>query len=122
MRVSRFSILVVIFTIINVALCAYAAQEAANSSKNQIQIQKNELDARDQGNSEQDVATTRKIRQDVVAEKSFSSAAKNVKIITRSGHVTLKGPVRNVNEKQAIEAIALKVAGRDHVNNELEIE
>lgn len=121
MQASKFSLGVVVFAIVNVGICGYAAQDAANSEKNKVQIQNNELDARDQGSSPGDVAVTRKIRQDVVAEKSFSSSAKNVKIITRSGHVTLKGPVKSATEKDSIEAIALKVAGKGHVNNEIEI-
>jgi osmotically-inducible protein OsmY len=52
-------------------------------------------------------------------DKSLSSYAHNVKIITQEGMVTLKGPVRSEEEKQAIEAKAKEVAGGDKVSSEL---
>ena len=54
-------------------------------------------------------------------DKSLSTYAHNVKIISRNGTVTLKGPVRSENEKQAIEAKADDVAGKDKVVNELTV-
>ena len=121
MKASHFTFGAIFLAVVNVAICAYAAQDATNSGKNKVQIQNNELDARDQGISKADVEVTRKIRQEVVGEKSFSSSAKNIKIITREGHVTLKGPVQNTTEKQKIEELAVKVAGKKHVNNEIEV-
>jgi hyperosmotically inducible periplasmic protein len=44
-----------------------------------------------------------------------------VKVITQGGMVTLKGPVRSEEEKQAIEAKAKEVAGPDKVTDELEV-
>ena len=54
---------------------------------------------------------TQKIRKAVVADKSLSTYAHNVKIITQNGMVTLKGPVRSEEEKKTIEAKAIEVAG-----------
>jgi osmotically-inducible protein OsmY len=64
---------------------------------------------------------TRKIRQAVIADKSLSTYAHNVKIITRDGLVTLKGPVRSEEEKQAIAAKAATIVKADQITNQLTI-
>ena len=64
---------------------------------------------------------TQQIRQSIVKDKSLSTYAHNVKIVTQSGQVTLKGPVRSEDEKKAIEAKAAEVAGDGKVTNELKI-
>ena len=75
----------------------------------------------DQGQNEIDLAITAKIRQSVVDDKALSVNAENVKIITNSGTVTLRGPVKSEQEKSAIEAKAKQVAGVTRVDNQLEI-
>ena len=62
-----------------------------------------------------------KIRKAVIADKSLSSYAHNIKIISKNGQVTLKGPVRSVTEKNIIEAKAVDVVGADKVINHLSI-
>jgi osmotically-inducible protein OsmY len=47
--------------------------------------------------------------------------AKNVKIITVNGVVTLRGPVKNPHEKETIEAKAQQIAGVNKVDNQLEV-
>lgn len=64
---------------------------------------------------------TDQIRKAIIADKSLSTDAHNVKVITREGQVTLKGPVRSENEKRTIEAKAVEVAGQDKVINDLMI-
>jgi osmotically-inducible protein OsmY len=68
-----------------------------------------------------DREVARKIRQAIVADKSLSTYAHNVKIIVRDGQVTLKGPVRSEDEKSNIAAKAADIAGADKVQNELTI-
>ena len=68
-----------------------------------------------------DVELTRKIRQDVVADKSFSTDAQNVKIITLNGVVTLRGPVTTASEKSKIDGLAKRTAGVKKVDNQLEV-
>jgi osmotically-inducible protein OsmY len=58
--------------------------------------------ADDQPNSSNDRQTTAKIRKAIVADKELSSYARNIKIITMNGKVTLKGPVKSEEEKQRI--------------------
>jgi hyperosmotically inducible protein len=67
--------------------------------------------AMDQGSSESDRKITRDIRQAVMSDSSLSFTAKNVKIITLDGRVTLRGPVKSAAERTAIEAAARKVVG-----------
>jgi osmotically-inducible protein OsmY len=64
---------------------------------------------------------TQRVRQSLIHDKSLSSYAHNVKIVSQGGDVTLKGPVRSDEEKQIIEAKAIEVAGAGHVRNELTI-
>jgi hyperosmotically inducible periplasmic protein len=74
-----------------------------------------------QGFSENDREITRKIRKAVIADKSLSTYAHNVKIISRNGVVTLKGPVRSDQEKNTIDSAATQIAGAANVKDELTI-
>jgi hyperosmotically inducible protein len=58
-----------------------------------------------------DREVTQKIRKAVMADKSLSTYAHNVKIITQNGMVTLKGPVRSEEERKAVKDKAVEVAG-----------
>src|SRR5664279_133609 len=51
-----------------------------------------------------DRALTAQIRKAVMADKSLSTYAHNVKIISQGGTVTLKGPVRSDDEVKAVMA------------------
>lgn len=75
----------------------------------------------DQGEGQADLDITKKIRQAVVGDGSLSFTAKNVKIITRDGKVTLRGPVNTSEERSTIQAAAQKVAGPANVDNQLEV-
>jgi len=75
----------------------------------------------DQGTSESDRKITQQIRQSVVKDGSLSFTAKNVKIITINGKVTLRGPVKTAAERTAIEAAAKNVAGVGQVDNQLDV-
>ncbi len=65
---------------------------------------------------------TQQIRKSVMSDKSLSTYAHNVKIISQNGMVTLKGPVHSAEEKQAIEQKAAEVVGKDNVTSELSIQ
>jgi len=80
-----------------------------------------EMTADQQGQSKADLKLTQKIRKAIIKDKSLSQYAHNVKIITRDGAVTLKGPVRSEKERKAVEKAATTVAGKGNVANELEI-
>ncbi len=93
--------------------------EADNTKKNKEENK--EATAEQQKETDSDREITRKIRRAVVKDKSLSMKAHNVKIITRDGKVTLKGPVKTDKEKAAIERAAAGVAGKGKVTNELEV-
>jgi hyperosmotically inducible protein len=75
----------------------------------------------DQGSSKADIATTAQIRKEIVAGKNMSVNAKNVKIITKDGQVTLRGPVNSAEESRLIEEIADRIVRSENVNNQLEV-
>lgn len=74
----------------------------------------------DQSESERDRKLTQQIRQAIVADDSLSMTAHNVKVITIDGVVTLRGPVASTQERNAIGAKAVKIAGAGKVKNRLE--
>ena len=94
--------------------------EANNTGRNaETQSQPTPLD---QGTSDTDMTTTQQIRQALVDENTLSMTAKNCKVITRDGKVTLRGPVIDANERTRIEGIAERIAGNGNVTNQLELE
>ncbi|HYZ83545.1 MAG TPA: BON domain-containing protein [Bryobacteraceae bacterium] len=111
------------------ALCLLSpvvAQETSrrqpdNTGVNRRDRAKNEPTADDQKMNASDRELAKQIRRAVVDDKSLSTYAHNVKIIAQNGQVTLKGPVRSEEEKKAIEAKAVGVAGVSKVTNELSI-
>jgi hyperosmotically inducible protein len=79
------------------------------------------LTPEDQLENEADVKITADIRKAITDDESLSTDAHNVKIITRNGMVTLRGPVNSAAEKTKLQAIAQKTPGVSMVHNELEI-
>jgi len=91
-----------------------------NTAVNERDRNSSALTPMDQGNSESDRKITQQIRKSVIGDKSLSFTAKNVKIITKNGMVTLRGPVKSDAEKASIDASARQAAG-DHIDNQLEV-
>lgn len=88
---------------------------------NQRDQNKNGPTADQQKKNHSDRDITQRIRQSIMNDKSLSTCAHNVKIITQDGQVTLKGPVRSESEKQTIAAKATEVAGANKVTNDLNV-
>ncbi|HZD33173.1 MAG TPA: BON domain-containing protein [Candidatus Angelobacter sp.] len=82
-----------------------------NTKSNQGDQNANATTADRQKDNPSDRDVSQQIRQAIMQDKSLSTYAHNVKIISQNGTVTLKGPVRSEDEKQAIEAKANEVAG-----------
>jgi hyperosmotically inducible periplasmic protein len=76
----------------------------------------------DQNENQADINITADIRRRVVNTEGMSINARNVKIITQDGKVTLRGPVKSMDEREKIGQIAMEVAGKDNVNNMIEVE
>ena len=98
-----------------------AAVETDNSGRNVRDRGGETKTPGDQSESEGDRTITQNIRQAITADDSLSTNAKNVKIVTNDGTVTLRGPVKNEKEKAQIEAKAKQVAGVKRVDNQLEV-
>jgi hyperosmotically inducible protein len=92
-----------------------------NTKTNQGDASKNAKTADQQKMNPADRETTKKIRSALMDDKSLSTYAHNIKIITTDGMVTLKGPVRSEDEKSAIEAKAREIAGNSNVTNNLTV-
>ena len=76
----------------------------------------------DQGTTPYDRDVTIQIRKALVsATNDYSVAAKNVKIITANGKVTLRGPVKTEGEKTGIANLAKSIAGAGNVDDQLEV-
>jgi osmotically-inducible protein OsmY len=92
-----------------------------NSSVNTRDRNGENVTAMDQSNRPEDLNLTREIRKAIMSDDSLSMEAKNIKIITLNGAVTLRGPVKTSQEKDTIVAKATEIARNTKVNNELEI-
>ena len=102
------------------AVCA-ARTDADNSAMNARDGSATEVTAEQQGSSQADVAISRRIRKNVISDKDLSFYAKNIKIITNQGEVTIKGPVRSRAEADTIMNSARAVSGVSSVNNRMDI-
>ena len=77
--------------------------------------------AEQQKNNTSDLELTKNVRRALMQDKSLSTYAHNVKVVAQDGKVTLTGPVKTDEEKQAIAAKAEEVAGQGNVVNELSV-
>jgi osmotically-inducible protein OsmY len=109
-----------------IAVCAGAIAAAQQTQPDNTGVNKRDrppdaVTAGQQRNDAADLKTTQAIRRAIVADKSLSTYAHNIKVITVNGKVTLKGPVRNDAEKTAVEQKAAEVAGATNVTNNISI-
>jgi len=92
-----------------------------NTAVNQRDANANTKTPIDQKENQADIDVTAKIRQRVLDVKDLSIDARNAKIITADGKVTLRGPVKSEEERKALEKAAVDVAGEGNVDNQLEV-
>ena len=101
---------------------AFAQQPASDNTKvNKRDRQKTEPTADQAKENPNDRDIMQKIRKSVVDDKSLSTYAHNVKIVSQHGKVTLKGPVRSEEEKKTVEQKATDVAGAGNVTNQITV-
>lgn len=93
---------------------------ADNTGKNVRDKSGETLTPMDQSNDTRDLEMTQQIRKALMDDDSLSTNAKNIKVITVNGTVTLRGPVNSVEERNKIAAKAKPIAG-GKLKNELEI-
>ena len=98
-----------------------SSPSADNTKMNQGDGSTNQPTADQQGSGRSDRDLTQQIRKSISEDKTLSTYAHNVKVISQNGQVTLRGPVDSDEEKQAIESKAMAIAGQGKVNSELTI-
>jgi hyperosmotically inducible periplasmic protein len=99
-----------------------ANEGADNTRVNERDRGDKTLTPMDQGPSESDRRITQQIRQQIMKSNTLSFTAKNVKIITQDGRVTLRGPVKTEAERTTIEAAARRAVGSGgQVDSQLEL-
>ena len=98
------------------------ATQTDNTKTNQRDRDPNEPTADRQKNDHSDRMLTKNIRRSIMADKSLSTNAHNVKIISQNGTVTVKGPVNSDDERRAVIAKAVAVAGSaDKVTDQISV-
>ena len=107
--------------LISVATASAQAPAPDNTKTNARDRNAAQKTAGDQSNTRSDLDTTREIRKAIVADKDLSSYAHNIKIVTVSGKVTLKGPVHTEAERTAVAAKAADVVGAANVVNHVSV-
>ncbi len=96
-----------------------------NVKPNNTEVNKRDRDGQtltpmDQSNSKADINITQAIRKAIMKQK-LSTNAKNIKVITQDGEVTLRGPVNSKTEVDKIVTLAKAVPGIKTLNNQLEV-
>ena len=95
--------------------------EPDNTETNERDRSGQTLTSGDQSNSPADLKTTQAIRRAVMKDDGLSMTAKNIKITTANGQVTLRGPVNTAEEKSQIDQLAKSAAGAAKIENQLEV-
>ena len=75
----------------------------------------------DQSNSSADLKITQDIRRALMKDRELSTTAKNIKVVTANGQVTLRGPVKSAQEKAKVDQIARSAAGGAQIDDQLEV-
>jgi hyperosmotically inducible protein len=101
---------------------AYGQTQPDNTGVNKRDQNPGQVTADQQKMNANDQELTRNIRKSIMADKSLSTYAHNVKIISQNGMVTLKGPVKSDHEKQVLVSKAVAVAGSaDKVTDQISV-
>jgi hyperosmotically inducible protein len=94
-------------------------QAPDNTSKNKRDKRLDKVTPENQALIKSDVTLTREVRKAIMHEKGMSIDAQNVKIITKDGVMTLRGPVNTQAEKDLIGKFAQE-SGAKEITNQLE--
>jgi osmotically-inducible protein OsmY len=94
---------------------------ADNTQVNKRDRKTGAVTADQQKENSSDRELTASIRKALMGNKELSTYAHNVKVVTRNGMVTLKGPVRSEDEKKAVEAKASEIAGAGKVKSMISV-
>ena len=120
-NMKKITLTLICLAAVTMSVVAQEQPAADNSAKNQRDRSGETMTSGDQSNSPEDTKLTASIRRAVVADKSLSMTAKNVKITAANGVVTLRGPVKTDAEKATVEKLAQSAAGGAKIDNQLEV-
>lgn len=96
------------------------AADPSNTGINKRDRDDKNLTPMDQKNNPADLKITQDIRQ-ALMKGEFSMDAKNIKVITVNGVVTLRGPVKTAAEVKSIGVLAKAVPGIKSLSNQLQV-
>jgi hyperosmotically inducible periplasmic protein len=116
--------LLVLACLSTVSLAAVAADDKTkpdNTAINERDRSNETQTSGDQSNSSADLKITQAIRQALMKDGELSMTAKNIKVITDNGQVTLRGPVNNAQEKAKIDQLAKSAAGGAKIVDQLDV-
>lgn len=94
--------------------------DASNTGINKRDRDDKTLTPMDQMNNPSDLKITQEIRQALMKDE-FSMDAKNIKVITRNGMVTLRGPVKTAAEREKISVLVKAMSGIKSIDNQLQV-
>ena len=94
--------------------------DASNTGINKRDRDDKTMTPMDQMNNQSDLKITQEIRQALMKDE-FSMDAKNIKVITRNGTVTLRGPVKTAAEAEKINVLVKAMPGIKNIDNQLQV-
>jgi osmotically-inducible protein OsmY len=101
---------------------AHAANSPSNTAVNTRDQGGSTLTPMDQSNATADLDHLSVIRKAITADEQLSTAAKNVKVFTKSGAVTLRGTAPTALERTRLEQIATAAAATTSIDNQIQVE
>jgi hyperosmotically inducible protein len=107
--------------VISAALAADDKTKADNTAINERDRSGENQTSVDQSNNSADLKITQAIRQALMKDSKLSMTAKNIKVITNNGRVTLRGPVKTAQEKTKIDQLARSAAGGAKIDDQLDV-
>jgi hyperosmotically inducible periplasmic protein len=116
--------LLVLACLCGLGLTAMAADEKTkvdNTATNERDRSGKTQTSGDQSNSSADLKITQAIRQALMRDGELFTTAKNIKVITENGQVTLRGPVKNIQEKARVNQLAKSAADGAHIVDQLDV-
>jgi osmotically-inducible protein OsmY len=95
---------------------------ADNTKVNSRDRKTGAVTAGQQKENQGDRELTANIRKALMDNKELSTYAHNLKVVSRDGMVTVKGPVRSQEEKKTVESIATEIAGTGKVKSMISVQ
>src|SRR5215475_11422527 len=126
MGMNKPAIVLAVLLVLSVACSNAFAQSASaftpdNSGINVRDRSAGATTADTQSSSKDDVDLTARVRRALINDKSLSIMAQNIKVVSSNGQVTLRGPVKSDQERNAIASDVQRVAGVNNIDNRLEV-